>query len=71
MEWLILIGISAAVFSGLGGWVATQKRRDTGEGMVLGLLFGPFGVLVEALLPQGGEQPGNSPTGPPGPTDHR
>jgi hypothetical protein len=65
MEWLILIGILAAVFSGFGGWVATQKRRGVGEGMVLGLLFGPLGVLVEALLPQGVEQPGNSQTGPP------
>ena len=32
--------------------------------MVLGLHFGPLGVLVEALLPQEDEHPGHSQTGP-------
>jgi hypothetical protein len=34
-----------------GGWVASQKGRAGGEGFLLALLFGPFGVLIEALLP--------------------
>jgi hypothetical protein len=63
MEWLILIGVLAVAFGGLGGWVATQKQRSALEGLVLGLLFGPLGVLVEALLPQRVEQPVNPRTG--------
>jgi hypothetical protein len=41
----------AVVFAGLGAWIADQKGRSGGEGFALGLLFGPLGVLVEALLP--------------------
>jgi hypothetical protein len=35
------------------GWdrLAAQKGRSTVEGAVLGFVFGPLGVLVEALLP--------------------
>jgi hypothetical protein len=62
MEWLIFVGIMAVLCGGLGAWVATQKRRSASEGLVLGLLFGPLGVLVEALLPQGSKQPGGSAT---------
>lgn len=39
------------VFAFFGGWVANQKGRDPFEGGMLGLLFGPFGVHIEALLP--------------------
>lgn len=56
MEWLVLVGLLAAVFGGLGAWIATQRRRDSSEGFKLGLVFGPLGVLVEALLPQGSRQ---------------
>jgi hypothetical protein len=35
----------------LGGYVAEQKRRPWGEGVILGLLFGPLGVIVAGLLP--------------------
>jgi len=35
----------------LGLFVAIQKHRSGGEGLLLGLFFGPFGVLIEALLP--------------------
>lgn len=38
-----------------GAWVAQQKRRSGGEGFLLGCLFGPFGILIEALLPAGDE----------------
>lgn len=40
-----------AVFGVLGAWVARQRRRRRWEGLALGGLFGPFGVLIEALLP--------------------
>ena|GEM_PF-4345900 len=34
----------------VGAYVASQKRRSVVEGTLLGFL-GPFGVIVEALLP--------------------
>lgn len=52
-------GIYAGILVGwglmalLGGYVASQKGRSDWEGIGLGLLFGPLGVLVEALLPSG------------------
>jgi hypothetical protein len=59
MDWLVficlLLAILACIFGGLGAWVATHKHRGTLEGFILGLLFGPLGVLVEALLPNGSE----------------
>jgi hypothetical protein len=42
-----------AMMAGLGAWVATQKERDPAEGAILGFVFGPLGVLIEALLPAG------------------
>lgn len=49
-----LIGLLAyvVVFGWLGSWVAEQCGRDTLEGMVLGGLLGPFGVIIEGLLPK-------------------
>jgi len=40
------------VFGCLGYWVADQCGRSPNEGLVLGVLFGAFGVLIEALLPK-------------------
>lgn len=55
MEWPVIVLVSVAVWMGvfgyLGSWVAEQCGRDTVEGLVLGALFGVFGVLIEALLP--------------------
>ena len=51
---LLVFGVSAVsmlVCGVLGSWVAAEKRRDTSEGFWLGFLLGPFGVLVELLLP--------------------
>ena len=49
---LILLWLAVASVMGFfGAWVADQKGRGPGEGATLGFLFGPFGVLVEALLP--------------------
>ena len=63
MEWLILIGVLAFAFGGLGAFVAVQKRRDAAEGLIMGALFGPLGVLVEALLPQGSQNAAGSAKG--------
>lgn len=64
----ILIGglVLWAIFSGLGCWIATQKHRPPEEGLVLGLLFGPFGCLIEAVLPTLQPKAPN-PSEPPGP----
>ncbi|AGA28609.1 hypothetical protein [Singulisphaera acidiphila] len=51
---LFVIGAAGiALFGGFGSWVASQKGRQPVEGMMLGAVFGPLGVLIEALLPQG------------------
>jgi hypothetical protein len=48
----VLAAVAAWVALGLLGWyVSAQKGRPAAEGVLLGLLFGPLGVLVAALLP--------------------
>jgi len=44
---------AGVVCGGLSAWIAGEKNRGFGEGLLLGFLFGPLGVLVEALLPSG------------------
>src|SRR4051812_31609573 len=39
-----------STFAGYGCWIANIKRRRPGEGIALGLLFGPIGCIVEASL---------------------
>ena len=50
---LIVVGIVCAFFgsAALGGLIAESKRRRPTEGMMLGLLLGPIGVIVAAMLP--------------------
>src|SRR4051812_44233882 len=48
---LIVVLVLAIIFGGLGAWIAGQKGRAGGEGFALGLIFGPLGVLITALLP--------------------
>lgn len=50
-ELTVIVGINLLAWPPLGGWVAAQKGRPIGEGVLLGLLFGPIGVLIAALLP--------------------
>jgi hypothetical protein len=50
---------------GLGAYVAAQKGRPRAEGALLGLLFGPLGCLVVALLPEPPHGPGPSRPDPP------
>ena len=47
---VLVVGLPA-VFAFLGDWVAEQKHRRKPEGFFLGLFLGPYGVLLEALLP--------------------
>jgi hypothetical protein len=51
VEFTTVVVVGAIVCGLLGSWVASQKRRGGGEGCLLGFLFGPFGVLIEAILP--------------------
>lgn len=57
----VVVAIGWLTMAALGAWVADQKFRSMAEGFVLGLLFGPLGVIVEALLPR------PQPPGPPRP----
>ena len=51
---LIVIACFACmvVFGALGKYIASQSGRSEFEGLVLGVLFGPLGCLIEALLPK-------------------
>jgi DNA-directed RNA polymerase subunit RPC12/RpoP len=40
-----------AAFVGLGVYVGTEKHRSLKEALIIGGVFGAFGVLVIALLP--------------------
>lgn len=42
----------AVIFGFFGAWVANQRGRSDEEGLFLGIVFGPLGVIVEALLPR-------------------
>jgi hypothetical protein len=59
----VAVGVYIAICGGAGGYVAIQKRRDMLEGMLFGLLLGPFGVVTEACLPEGGVTGGPSEPG--------
>jgi hypothetical protein len=48
---LVLCAVDAFLMAGLGACVARLRDRPPIEGALLGFVFGPFGVLVEGLLP--------------------
>jgi hypothetical protein len=60
MEIFVLLITVAVIMAGFGGWVASQKNRPFPEGLILGFLFGPLGVLVEALMPNLSKKEGQS-----------
>lgn len=51
MEVLVVVGCVCLVFGLFGSWISGQKGREPVEGLSLGVLFGPFGCLIEAILP--------------------
>ncbi|MGE4196031.1 MAG: hypothetical protein AB7G11_02760 [Phycisphaerales bacterium] len=61
---VVAIAFCLVILGPFGLFVAAAKRRSKLEGFLLGLLFGPFGILIEALLPNG-ERP--APAGRPRP----
>jgi hypothetical protein len=38
-------------FTGWSIWLTTQKNRDWREGLAMGVMLGPLGVIVAALMP--------------------
>ena len=47
----VVVALVSLVSGGLGGYVAAQKGRPLIEGVIFGLLIGPFGVIAVAGLP--------------------
>lgn len=61
---LLALCVWAAIFCGAGAYISTEKGRNPAEGVVLGLLFGPIGLIVAAVLPtvvQGRAKPDDKP----------
>lgn len=48
---MLFLIVGWLLLAALAMYVAVQRRRPVFEGFVLGLVFGPLGVLVAALLP--------------------
>lgn len=48
---ILLVLAYVAYFGGVGLYVAVAKGRPVGEGFTLGLVAGPFGWLIVAMLP--------------------
>jgi hypothetical protein len=48
--------IGATLFGCFGHWIARMKRMSPGVGALVGAVFGPIGVLVLAMLPDGVER---------------
>ncbi len=54
MDVVALLGflfVAALAFAGFGAWIAGEKGRGRTQGVVIGFLFGPLGVLILAMLP--------------------
>lgn len=52
---LLVLGLPSVVASIFAaGLIAAWRGRSTVEGLLLGLLLGPVGVVVEGLLPAAG-----------------
>jgi hypothetical protein len=47
----ILIGCTLGGCAALAGYIAFRKRRSPYEGMLLGFILGPIGVLLECRFP--------------------
>jgi hypothetical protein len=61
---LVALVVGAGVFAVLGAYISNEKNREPGEGVILGLLFGPLGCLIAAILPskEASEQPEPAPS---------
>jgi hypothetical protein len=55
--YVLVVMIGSGVCGALGLWLADRKLRSSAEGLLLGVLLGPLGVLIEAALPDLREYP--------------
>lgn len=51
MECVLVLGI-AVVCGAIGGAITSSKGRSYVDGFLLGLLLGPIGIIISALLPK-------------------
>lgn len=55
---MIAIGLIVVFLWLYTGWITARifrkRRRSMGAGFVLGFLFGPVGIVIAKLLPEGG-----------------
>ena len=49
---LVVLTLGVVALGVLGGYIARAKGRPTAEGVVIGALFGPLGVLAVGMLPE-------------------
>ncbi len=57
MEWLMTLAVFWLICGAFGGYIAGAKRRPAAEGFAFGVLLGPVGLLLLALLPTGDVRP--------------
>lgn len=50
---LVAVFLGCIACSLIGTYVAVEKHRSPGEGLIFGLVLGPIGVLLEAMMPTG------------------
>ena len=51
----LAVAFWACAFGGGGAYIASVRRRPIAGGVAFGLVLGPIGLLIEALLPLGPE----------------
>lgn len=60
---LITVGLYTVLFGGVGMAITFYTGREPAEGLFLGVLLGPLGCIIAALLPSR-PAPGSSPAAP-------
>jgi len=48
---LVVAFVAGLLFGLINAYIASAKGRGSGEGFLLGAFLGPFGLLIEVLLP--------------------
>jgi len=68
--WLIAALVSACVFGFAGAYISRKKNRDPIEGVLFGVLLGPIGLIIAAILPTGKATDGDAHVSDPAPVFH-
>lgn len=55
MEIVFLLAVVSMIVCGRLGYIVGRTRRQESLGLLLGVILGPLGVLIAALLPEGKE----------------